>query len=384
MSTAWAAFAANAPCPSPQAVPTRSMLSSLAYRSRALTSQTPAEIRRLLLEAQARNRAEAITGLLVHYEGQYFQWLEGPSAALARLWESISRDPRHTDIEIVGSSPTPVRFFADWSLKLVSLHPGTDRFLDGLGSWPVQTFFGVREASLLAMAQLATPQARPVVVSAPPLERLTRLLLSDDPSAAFDMVRGLHSATRSMRSLVTDVLEPSARRLGDLWCSDDCTEADLSIGLARLQTFLRRLDHSSTPPLRSPHGIVLVAPLPGECHFLGAILDAEMLWQSGWQPHCEFPDSDESLHDLLRAHWFDALDLSLSVAFRREHRLESMATMIERARAVSLNPRLRVIVGGRVFFEEPRAVHRIGADAGGGSAADIGERLGAGTIGARA
>jgi hypothetical protein len=107
---------------------------------------------------------------------------------------------------------------------------------------------------------------------------------------------------------------------------------------------------------------VLVAPQPGENHLLGAALDAEMLWQAGWDMHARFPESDAALQALLAETWFDALDLSLSTAFRREHWLPRITRTIAQARRASRNPALVVVVGGRLFGEERTAGQHVGAN----------------------
>jgi len=109
---------------------------------------------------------------------------------------------------------------------------------------------------------------------------------------------------------------------------------------------------------------VLVAPLPGEPHMLGAAMASALFWQAGWDTRCEFPATDESLNLLVAGSWFDALDLSLSSAFLRTHWLPRMAQTIAQVRLASRNPALLVLVDGRVFGESAGAGAgaRVGAD----------------------
>jgi hypothetical protein len=96
---------------------------------------------------------------------------------------------------------------------------------------------------------------------------------------------------------------------------------------------------------------------------LGAGLDAELLWQAGWNTHSEFPGTDHALQAMLSETWFDVLDLSLSPAMKRSDSLPLMAETISGARAASLNPALTVVVGGRSFFEPGDGSAAVGADA---------------------
>jgi hypothetical protein len=212
-------------------------------------------------------------------------------------------------------------------------------------------------------------------------EELAGLLIQADPGGAFELLEQLRAQAESLAQWCVAVCEPAARRLGDLWASDDCTETDVVLGLARLHAGLHRpcCGPERLPGSDAGRRTVLVAPQPGEPHGLGAALDAELLWHAGWQVHCEFPATDGALQQLVADTWFDAVDLSLSTAFRREHLLPRMARSIAATRAASRNPAVIVVASGRVIFdaEDPHGTvaASIGADAGSASAARIGATL---------
>lgn len=341
-------------------------LATLVYRSRCVETWSAQALRRMVDAAQLRNRAESITGLLICEEDRFFQWLEGPSDRLARVWHSIRQDPRHTDIEIRGDAPSPVRFFGDWDMKLATrqtLNPEAVRLaaagLAASGGGAVVDFPYDRPWS--------RPDERldPSLTEHPRVGELARLLFAADPDLASLLIDELHLGTDSMAQLCATVFEPAARGLGDLWMHDECSEFDVTLGLGRLQGAVRSLSSSTSQRVRSASRLpsVLVAPVPGERHALGATLDAEVLWQAGWDMRCELPATDAALGKLLASQWFDALDLSLSAAFEREHWLPRLARTIAFARASSRNPALAVVVGGRAFFERGDRHAQVGADA---------------------
>jgi hypothetical protein len=228
-------------------------------------------------------------------------------------------------------------------------------------------------------AVLWTSLARPL--AHPRIDELAQLLIGIDPADAFDLLEMLRAQADSLAQWCAVVCEPTARRLGDLWATDDCTETDVILGLARLESSMHRPSHGWVPSPASAGGrrTVLVALQPGELHGLGAALDAELLWHAGWQVHCEFPSTDDALQRLVADTWFDAVDLSSSVALRREHLLPRMARSIAATRAASRNPAVFVAGSGRIFFEaEDRhgtVAASIGADAASPSAARIGATL---------
>ena len=154
---------------------------------------------------------------------------------------------------------------------------------------------------------------------------------------------------------------PAARSLGDLWYADDCSAAEVTLGLGRIQALVRELGVAAA---MSGYDLpaVLVAPQPGETHGLGATLDSELLGRMGWDTRSEFPANDAALQALLAGAWFDVLDLSLSTALRREELLPRLAITIAAARIASLNPGLVIVAGGRDFAETAGAAESVGAD----------------------
>ena len=137
---------------------------------------------------------------------------------------------------------------------------------------------------------------------------------------------------------------------------------DVTLGLCRLQTAANHLSPGLRRAGHLPRPAVLIVPEPGELHRLGATLDGGVLRNAGWSPRSDNPSNDQTLQDLVSTTWFDVLDLSLSVAFRRDHLLAKVSKTIENVRRASCNRDLAVIVGGRVFLEDDTAAAEVGAD----------------------
>ena len=319
-------------------------LMTLTYRSRATTPLSESQLGDLQHSAAARNRAESITGMMVYNDDRFFQWLEGPPASIARIWSSISRDTRHADIEALSVHSAPTRLFANWSLKLTT----------GQGDPLID--------DLTAAAMSSTNAAA---------ERLAALVIATEPTEARLLLLAAHAEFRSISALTELLIEPTARCLGDLWADDDCGEYDVTLGLCRLQTFLREIAVDSVQQQHAHPLVVLVAPLPGEIHMLGASLDAEALWQAGHETRIRFPSTEQALKQIVATDWFDAIDLSLSPAFTREHRADQMTHIIDAVRLASMNPSLVVIAGGRAFYDRRLSGATVHADATSTSAAHL-------------
>ena len=388
-----------------------SPVSALVYRSRAVSSLSPPDLLQLTRASQARNRHETLTGVMLYDNQNFFQWLEGPRDSLDRVMQSIYRDRRHTNIEVLSTQAVLARTFPDWDMGLVATGANCGSLPNHLVEAPDDLVEGLRRCpqaapSLLAkldplnrndlagsgrfatiphprktadvlhnvmvstvIPQLARqhrntaqmPQARHSVTH-PCVGELANLLIDANPAAALALIQELQAADMFL-PLYASLFEPAARVLGDLWCKDDCSEFDVTLGLCRLQRAVHLLSSpcvQTRPHLPCP--AVLVAPEPGEGHSFVAALDAAVLRQAGWFPHCEYPIDDQNLQDLVAATWFDVLGLSLSPAFSREHRLPDLAETIVKARHASRNPGLMVVVAGRAFAENTSNALAVGAD----------------------
>jgi hypothetical protein len=384
-------------------------------RSTAVRDLSAVQLDQLALASQARNRCESITGVMVYDDKHFFQWLEGPVDSVDRVMESIKNDSRHVDIDILDRQTIDHRSFSGWSMKLATSGRDLSSWHSGIVAPPRDVVEGLRDHPgcaakiLLKMVpvsldgapaedamQQAVSQARlkqstasllkSVIISTvipelvrqyagrdatrlpPPLlaeaAELADLLIQPDQNAALELITQLRQAYGLVSPLYGSLFEPAARRLGDLWGEDICTEWDVTLGLSRLQTAVRliaaKAEHLSPMGISQP--MVLIVPEPGELHGIGAAMDTSVLSTAGWQPQSEFPADDHALEDLISAQWFDVLDLSLSSAFRREHWLPRINKTILGARRASLNPALIVLVGGRVFVEQKGALATAGAD----------------------
>lgn len=97
------------------------MLYHLGYVSTQTGPLSSDDLVSLLRQARARNKANNITGLLLHREDSFFQVLEGEQECVLQVFESIQRDPRHHRVEVLFQEPVGTREFADWRMGFVEL-----------------------------------------------------------------------------------------------------------------------------------------------------------------------------------------------------------------------------------------------------------------------
>jgi hypothetical protein len=348
-------------------------LHRLVYRSRATRPLAGRPLAAMLNSARRRNQRLGITGLLIAEDGRYLQWLEGPADGLAALMRSIVLDDRHEGVEVLTDVPARARAFRGWDMRLGSGHaasegdppafelpaPLFDSLWHGAPLHPeLMGTLGTLPASSRPRSGAADPLSgrtpRPRPAPAAELDRLIRSLLADDAQAT-------EAADAAARFVA--LIEPAARRLGDLWLADDLDDASVTIAVGRLQLLARAWSRSQPPA--APHGAprVLVAALAGEDHALGAVLDLEVLWSAGWMPAFDLPATDTALEQRLGRESFDVLDLSLSPVFERRDRLAGLRRRLTGFRLASRNPFLCIRLGGRIFPEGGILAGLVGADA---------------------
>ena len=91
----------------------------LSYHSHALAAG-PAALDALYAESAAFNAKADITGALLFLDGRFAQILEGDQAAITRLYDRITRDPRHDHVTLDYVITTEGRLFPCWSMARIT------------------------------------------------------------------------------------------------------------------------------------------------------------------------------------------------------------------------------------------------------------------------
>ena len=102
----------------------------IVYLSTATELLNERKLTGLLHQWQVNNRASNITGVLLYFDGNILQVLEGSQQAVDDLYKVISEDPRHAQVIRLCRNPIEQRSFADWAMGYKTF-AGTD--LDQLG-----------------------------------------------------------------------------------------------------------------------------------------------------------------------------------------------------------------------------------------------------------
>ena len=345
-------------------------LAQLVYRSAAVGRPTAGDLDHLLAQARERNAAEDLTGLLVYDQGRFVQWLEGPNTGIDRVWQSIRRDPRHTEVERLHTPWHPHRLFPNWQMQF-GVAAGPQGHPEGL-PMAGMALRGLRTASDTAadfMDSVAVWRALP------PTGQMVAALTSPDDEPASRLTDQVLRLEPSVTALGLHVLSPLAQALGDAWRDDRCDTTALLIAQGRLQVLMRSAIAARPRAPRLNDHRALVTVLPGETHLAGLTFASVALDAIGWSVECGFPRTTAELERLVSEEAFDVLHIALSDSFTRDEKLGQLAATIRAARRASRVPQMQVLVSGRAFAETPGLAVVVGADgdglAQGSEAADI-------------
>ena len=110
----------------------KSAIHRLIYQSRSTLADKPhmqiEAIQDVLLHARRHNIKCGVSGILLYNQLEYFQVLEGSSAAVELIFRSILRDRRHTDVVTLQRGPADGRIFHSWSMAYKELPYGAPWF----------------------------------------------------------------------------------------------------------------------------------------------------------------------------------------------------------------------------------------------------------------
>lgn len=195
-----------------------------------------------------------------------------------------------------------------------------------------------------------------------------RIVLTGNAEEACDYVEMMRDRGQSLETIYLGLIEPAARRLGDLWNADVCDFVAVTVAVLRLQQVLHQFGlafRREVEPRDHGHRALLV-PAPGErdcfAHFMFGTFElslaAEFLRRDGWDACVDSSASSGDAIRIVGREWFDVVELSLS----SESHIDDLTSGIRLIRKASRNAALGVIVGGSVFKQHPEMVSRVGAD----------------------
>ena len=97
------------------------MLVRLLYVSKEIAEQPSQFAESNLDKFRIKNKLSEITGVLCSGEGIFLQVLEGERSAVNKLYVTICKDQRHTNIELLHYEEIKDRVFYAWSMDYIPI-----------------------------------------------------------------------------------------------------------------------------------------------------------------------------------------------------------------------------------------------------------------------
>lgn len=179
------------------------------------------------------------------------------------------------------------------------------------------------------------------------------------------IVAALHAAANHLgtaRRAIDEIFVPAARRLDDLWCSDECDFLAVTLAAGTLSRALHRFEtecgagHESVAPADAP--TLLLAPAPGETHTLGLQLAASALTRGGWHVVCDAGLSLPELLTIVRRLKPDVIGLSVASL----EIVRTLPQVIAALRRMGPGAPRAIFLGGQAVDTDPELAERVGAD----------------------
>lgn len=219
---------------------------------------------------------------------------------------------------------------------------------------------------LLKLHNEVIPDAPPVASliealapSSADITGLADIVLGSDLEAAAAYVMVLRDRGLSMETLFVELLEPTARRLGEMWDKDECDFIDVTLGVARLQKLLAIFNDTHAIPALDQRRRVLMAMTPGNQHSFGVAMVERFLLAAGWDVQAELTGTADEIAAVARDSWFAVAGLTIG----SERQIDSLKEAIALLREQSCNRAIGIMVGGPIFTANPGIAYEVGADA---------------------
>ncbi len=91
-------------------------LHRLIYTSFRKPSCDESEIKKILASCEKNNPEHGLTGVLLHSENRFIQYIEGEPEKLLALYDTIKEDDRHTAVNQRSFAPIEKRLFPSWHM----------------------------------------------------------------------------------------------------------------------------------------------------------------------------------------------------------------------------------------------------------------------------
>ena len=123
-------------------------LRAIAYLSTASQRETPISILDdILKKSREFNASQKVTGVLLLNDGNFFQYIEGPSCGVVQVFKRITDSPWHFGFIELLDAPIARRHFSDWTMGFAQM-PANELQKISNASWKAELDHLEKESDL--------------------------------------------------------------------------------------------------------------------------------------------------------------------------------------------------------------------------------------------
>lgn len=121
------------------------------YLSSSKKILSPEQINELLSKSREKNLKNNITGILLYFDRDFLQVIEGEKKAIQDLFEIIKKDERHTEIITVFNKKINEKHFPEWNMGFASTDYEKLRTLTGFENFNQTLLHGINDKTALIL-----------------------------------------------------------------------------------------------------------------------------------------------------------------------------------------------------------------------------------------
>lgn len=192
------------------------------------------------------------------------------------------------------------------------------------------------------------------------VRQLAQMCLSDDRGGVAALIAALQEEGLPLEAIFVDLVAPAARLLGTMWDDDQIGFDQVTMGLVFMHEIVHGMgyEYQDGPQQAGAVQRVMLACAPGSQHVLGLSIVSEFFRKGGWQVVMEISPSARELRHAVQNEWFDLIGLSIAL----EAQLADLPALVVSLKKASRNPKVRVLLGGRVFHDQRLDPRDFGAE----------------------
>jgi methanogenic corrinoid protein MtbC1 len=218
-----------------------------------------------------------------------------------------------------------------------------------------------RPLASVAATPISAPAPASVAPSQDDVESFASVCAQGDRAACHQHAERLQAAGLHAEAVLTELVAPAARHLGQRWEDDTLDFASVTVGLVLMHELVHALGYGvhDGPLVGGQVRRVMLASAPGSQHMLGLSIVSEFFRKAGWQVVLEVSPSRTELCRAVANEWFDLIGLSVGV----DTQLAELPALVQQLRTASRSPMPPVLLGGPVFLQRDLAAEAFGAQA---------------------